>query len=210
MARLRPAGVAEALHQLDLHGGVVLEGRRSEPFRRWYRRRQIALLVFLLVAVAGVLAIIVGVALREVGAWAVLILFGGFLVFFGLGTAGGLALVNRLHRFRAEAETAPVVLDPRGIWLRGIGPFLWSDVHPPEYRRVWTHNDVGGRCAVMPLTPQGHARVNAHPGSRTLLVGPRPYLRVNTPYLLLPGIEGLSEADTVRLFQAAYERYGPH
>ena len=199
----------EVLRQLDRHGTVSLEGRRSEPFRRWIGRQRIASVIFLVGAGAGVVAIVLGVLLRDVGAWAVLIVVGGFLVFFGLAVAAGIMAVIHLHGFRTEAEKAPVVLDPSGIWLRGIGPFFWSDVYPPEYRRVWTHNDVGGRCAVMPLTPQGHTRVNTHVTSRTLLVGPKPYLKAHVPYLLLPGIEGLSEEETMRLFQAAYERYGP-
>ncbi|MBM9465366.1 hypothetical protein JL108_18095 [Aeromicrobium sp. YIM 150415] len=199
----------DLLRQLDLHGTVAADGRPSEPFRRWVGRRRATLLVAVLIAVAGVVGIVIGLVLREVGVWAILLPVGGFLVFAGLIIAGVLALVSSAHGFRREAETAPVVLDPAGVWLRGIGPLLWSDLFPPEYRRIVTKNDVNGRCAVMPLTPQGHARINAHVTAQALLVGPRPYLRADVPYLLLPGIDGLSEDETVRLFHTAYERYGP-
>ncbi|QZY50850.1 hypothetical protein [Leucobacter tenebrionis] len=100
-----------------------------------------------------------------------------------------------------------MTIDPHGVTLRGIGPLPWSWLAPPERRRVPVKNDIGGDCTLMPLTPAGHAAVNAQPGWWKHLVGPKPYLRVDIPYLLLPGIEGFTEEETLHLFRIAHERF---
>lgn len=117
--------------------------------------------------------------------------------------------LNHAWEGRRLAEYQPVVLDAAGIRLRGIGPIPWADVAPPERRRVLTKNDVGGVCAVMPLTASGHARVNATMAAWTQLVGPRPYLHLTVPHLLLPGIEGLPEEETMVLFRTAHQWFAP-
>ncbi|MDA3646134.1 hypothetical protein LZ318_29740 [Saccharopolyspora indica] len=195
---------SHALQHLREHGSISLPGRTSDPYLRWQKRRRISLVVFSTIGGFGVLAAVLGFLLRAVAVWALLIPVGGLLAFVGIVAAGALALLGGAHRFRLHAETQPVMLDSRGICLRGIGPIPWSDLAAPGHRRIRTKNDVSGMCAVMPLSTQGHARVNASFSSRTLLIGPKPYLRSDVPYLLLPGIDGFTEAETVQLFQTAY------
>ncbi len=201
-------GPLDGPSHLREHGGIALRGGMSEPFRRWRGKRRGALVAALVIAGLGVVVAAAGATLRAVGAWAALIPLGALLVFVGLTMAGLLALVAGTHRFRLVAESQPVVLDQHGIRLRGIGPIPWGHVGPPEYRRIFTKNDVSGRCAVMPLTAQGHATVNEHFAPWALLVGPKPYLRPDVPYLLLPGVEGLAEDEVVRLFATAYDMFG--
>ncbi|MER7077094.1 hypothetical protein SAMN02982929_03746 [Saccharopolyspora kobensis] len=195
---------SRALQHMREHGSISLTGRASDPFLRWQKRRRISLIVFLVIGGLGVLSAVLGLLLRDVAVWALLIPVGGLFAFVGFVAAGALAVLGSAHRFRLHAETQPVVLDPRGVCLRGIGPVPWSDLEAPEYRRIFTKNDLSGMCAVMPLSAQGHARVNASHSPRTLLIGPRPYLRTDVPYLLLPGIDGFTEAETVQLFQTAH------
>ncbi|MEH0974575.1 hypothetical protein V6U77_25925 [Micromonospora sp. CPCC 205546] len=202
-----PSPLAWALQQLHVHGAVSLPGRRSDPVIRWLKRRRLFIGISLGIMGLGVLVLIAGIALRQVGVWALGIPIGAFLVFVGVVYLGVVLMTGRLMGGRVRAETQPVVIDATGIILRGIGPIPWSDVAPPERRRIPVKNDIGGLCTVMPLTEQGHARVNSQLGWWTNLVGPKPYLRWDLPYLLLPGIDGLSEDETVHLFRIARERY---
>lgn len=201
--------LGDVMYRLRIRGEVAVPGCASAPFQRWQRRRRIALQVFLAIAGVGVVGLIAGIVLREAGAWAILIAVGAFLVLFGGAVAGILATVGSAHRYRRDAEVQPVRLDSSGIRLRGIGPIPWGDVDPPEYRRIFTKNDVGGICAVMPLTAVGRERANAAPPAQTLLIGPKPYLRFEVPVLLLPGIEGLTEAETMELFRVAHAAFAP-
>lgn len=200
-------GPAEARQQLDRLGAVALPGTTSAATHRWLAGRRTLGRVCGGIGVVGGICAVVGVAAREVGAWSLLLPLGLFLVFFGVVTVGLAVLSRRLIGDRLRAEHRPVVLDETGISLRGIGPIPWRDVEPPEIRRIWVRHDIGGRCALMELTPPGHRRVNSPPGPWTAMVGPRPYLRVDVPYLLLPGIDGFSEDETVELFRVAHQRF---
>ena len=194
-----------ALHHLYRHGSIVLQGAKSRAQRKWERRRRNGVFICLGIGALGVIALVAGLLLSRIHeAWALLIVFGPFLMFIGFVAAGIATLVFKLHRYRAAAEQQPVVLNPHGIWLRGIGPIGWHEVQPPMYRMIFSKNDVMGRLPVMPLTEVGQARLNQNPSSSTLLVGPVPYLHLQVPYMLLPGIDGFSEADTMELFQVAY------
>lgn len=195
------------LQGLDAHGAVTLPGRASEPLSRWLRTRSRAIRVAFGVGGAGVLLIVLGVLLRNVGLWALLIIVGALPTV--LGTLVGLILIatGRLWADRIRAEELPVRLDASGVSLRGIGPIPWADLRVPEHRWVPVKNDIGGQCTVMPLTPQAQARVSAQPGHWQVRVGPKPYLRLVPPFLLLPGVEGLSEDEVVHLFRFAHSRF---
>lgn len=174
-------GLQAALAALGARGAVQLPGRPSDLTSRWLRRRRIALAVMAGVAVLGVAALATGIALAHVGAWALVAVLGAAL---------------------------PVVLGPDGVVLRGIGPIPWGDLAPPVSQRILVKNDIGGTGAFMPLTPVGRERANAQPTWWTQRVGPRPYLHVEVSHLLLPGIDGLTEADTMELFRAAHAMHG--
>ncbi|MBL3686227.1 hypothetical protein D3248_04575 [Leucobacter zeae] len=203
-----PTALQDALRQLEQHGAASLPGRRSDTVLRWKRRRRVLTGTMLAMGGAGVLACIVGLALREVGVWALLIPIGFLLAFAGLLSGALTVLAGRLMAGRLRAEDQPVMIDPRGIALRGIGPIPWNWVGPPERRHVRVKNDIGGACTIMPLTPEGRAAVNAQAGWWMRFVGPKPYLRFDVPYLLLPGIAGLGENETLQLFRVAHERFG--
>lgn len=201
-------GFQAALAALHARGAVQLPGRPSDLTSRWLRRRRIALAVMAGVAVLGVAALATGIALAHVGAWALVAVLGAALLFVGGVSAGLLLFATRLLRDRVRSERLPVVLGPDGVVLRGIGPIPWGDLAPPVSQRILVKNDIGGTGAFMPLTPVGRERANAHPTWWTQRVGPRPYLHVEVSHLLLPGIDGLTEADTMDLFRAAHAMHG--
>ncbi|WP_456284822.1 hypothetical protein [Microbacterium sp. JZ101] len=198
--------LAGALERLRVHGRVVLTGCESDPVLRWLRRRRILVGVALGVAALGALGVVAGLLLRDDGLWA-LMPVGAFAVFWGAMVGGLLMISTRLMGDRLRSERQPVVVEAAGITLRGIGPVPWSDVDAPERRRIPVKGDIGGICAVMPLTAQGRARVSRQPAWWRLRVGPRPYLRTDVPCLLLPGIEGLTEDEALQLLSTAHERY---
>lgn len=198
-----------AVQFLRQHGGITLQGASTRGQRRLDRSRRIGLIVFAAMGVLGLIAVIAGFALRSVGGWAVAILIGGFLLFVAVIGLLVSVLVMTMHRYRSTGEEKPVVITPHGFWLRGVGPIGWHEVEPPVYRWIMSKHDINGKFAVMPLNQLGRDRINSTPSSATLLVGPQPYLRFEIPYVLLPGIQGFSEDDTVQLFQAAYAMFAP-
>lgn len=202
-----PGMLDGVLGQLHHHGAVSLPGSWAGATARWLRRRRILMGTMFGISGTGVLTVVLGLALRNVGVWALLIPLGSLLAFVGLMGGAIAGLLGRLMRDRLGAERQPVLIDQQGVTLRGIGPLPWRFLGPPARLHVRVKNDIGGACTLMPLTPEGHRVVNAQAGPWRALVGPRPYLRTEIPYLLLPGIEGLSEDEVVQLFQYAHERY---
>lgn len=203
---LERTGPAAALDQLRTQGHVTLPGRMSDAYEKLHRRRRRILPIALGVAGLGLAMIIAVVAL---GRFELMIftLVGGFLIVFSIILALIGVLSVQLTKDRVRAASEPVTLDETGIRLRGIGPIPWLDVAPPQIQRIWTKNDIHGWCAVMPLTRSGWERVNRTPGMPAALIGPRPYLHLFVPYLLVPGIEGFSQEETVELFRFAHEHF---
>lgn len=196
-----------ALAQLDARGELTLPGRPADVTLRWIRRRNRLRACAITTLGVGVLLAVLGGVLRDSGIWALAVPVGGFLAFLGATWMGLVFMLRRFVTPRLVAESHPVTIDWRGVVLRGIGPIPWADVAPPQRVRVRVKNDIGGVCTVMPFTRQGYSRVNAQPGWWTNLAGPKPYLRFDIPYLLLPGIDGLTEEETLHLFQIAHERF---
>ena len=209
MPETTPQQLPTALCYLHQFGSITLLGTNSTAQRKVDRVRKVTLIVFLSCVAFGIVALAAGSLLREVGVWALAILVGIFVLFLGLVGTIVLVIVISLHRYRTTAEHHPVVLRPDGIWMRGIGPIGWHEVQPPAYKWILSKNDITGKYAVMPLTEAGLNRINNSWSSQSLLVGPVPYLKFEIPYLLLPGIAGFSEDDTVQLFQAAYAMFAP-
>ena len=209
MREQTPQQLPTALYYLHQYGSITLLGTNSSAQRKVDRMRKVTLIVFLSCAAFGIVPFVAGILLRDVGAWALGILIGGFVLILGIIGTIVLVIVMSMHRYRTTAEQRPVVLRPDGIWMRGIGPIGWHEVQPPVYKWILSKNDVTGKYAVMPLTEAGLNRINSSWSSQSLLVGPVPYLKFEIPYLLLPGIAGFSEDDTVQLFQAAYAMFAP-
>ncbi|MDN6193347.1 MAG: hypothetical protein L0J32_15795, partial [Brevibacterium sp.] len=200
-------GLSSILQRLDFQGSVTLPGQPSEPLSRWRRRRSSAIRISFSGAGVGVALIITGVILHDVGFWSLSIILGALLAVLGLLVELILVGVGQLWHERIGSEELPVRLDALGVSLRGIGPIPWVDLRAPERRYVPVKNDIGGRCTVMPLTQRAQARVRAQPGDWKLRLGPRPYLRFDQPFLLLPGIQDLSEDEVVRLFNHAWSTF---
>lgn len=198
---------ARARQELTDTGTTVLQSAPSSGEAGWYLRHRRATIILLSIGVFGVLAIIVGVLLRDVDGSILLFLFGGFLAFMGLISAPLMILVRVTRTKRDMGPSEPVTLDAHGVRLRGFGPIPWADLLPPSRERILTRHDVGGILLVMPLTPNGIAGVASMPGQLQLAVGPIPYLGFQVRHLLLPGLQGLSEAQTEELFRFAHERF---
>lgn len=204
-----PSYVASALRTLHAVGRVTLPGRIADPHLRLRRRRKIIDTVCAVICGLGLLGPLAGFLLRDRDIAPVLVGIGVPLFIGGLISTIVMVAMSKGLQSRMRAETQPVTIDAQGIRLRGIGPIPWSDVYPPQYLKVTTRGDVNGMCAVMPLSPQGYARVNSYPYVQTQLVGPKLYYRASVPYLLLPGIAGVSEAGSINLFRVAYEMFSP-
>src|SRR5699024_12538047 len=53
-----------------------------------------------------------------------------------------LPILRRQERFR-DTERQPVLLEPRGLTLRGIGPIPWADFGPAEKKMVPAERNEG-------------------------------------------------------------------
>lgn len=139
-------GLSSILQFLDIHGTVTSPRRPSEPLSRWRRKRSRAIRISFAGACAGVLLIIAGVILRDVGLWSLSLILGAFLAVLGLLVGLILIGVGRLWRDRIGSEELPVRLDAFGVSLRGIGPIPWADHCAPERRYVPVKNDIGAHA----------------------------------------------------------------
>ncbi|WP_462417767.1 hypothetical protein [Kytococcus sp. Marseille-QA3725] len=198
--------LATALAELG-RGRLHRPGAFAEPTRRWLGRQRTARTVAVVLVLLGLAAVVLGVALHQHGAWGLAALAGVPLVLVGTAGVGLTTLVLRGWRSRVRSEHLPVLLDARGVMLRGIGPIPWSELQPPERRQVPVKHDIGGRCTVLPLTPQGVLRLAAQPWRVQLRAGPRPYARLRVECVLLPGFEGLSEDEVLHLFSVAHRQF---
>lgn len=196
-----------ALRAFHSTGSVSLPGAASEPLRRWLRGRRIAIGICFGVAGLGVLLLGIGLILRAVGAWRLLMLAGAALLLIGALTGLIMLLTGLAWTRRVRSEQLPVIIDATGLALRGIGPIPWADLMSPEWWSVTVKNDIGGVCVVMPLTQHGQSQVDAQPGWRQNILGPKPYLSPNVPALLLPGIDGLTTTEVMRLVGDAQSRF---
>lgn len=199
--------VQEITQQLAAGGHVHLVGTESDATARWLKRRRAQRTVYVVSSALGIAAILIGIAFHEFAGWMLLILAGFFAALFGLVGTAVLAAHSRMMRPRALSEREPVVLSPQGAALRGIGPVPWHHLEPPRRTRVPVKNDIGGDCLVMTFTPEGHAFANQRAGWWSNRIGPKPYLRLGIPHLLLPGIEGLSDDDVMELFRLAHRMF---
>lgn len=210
----RPDPVPAALATLRRDGVVVLPGAHPAAVHDVGVRGRGLVTAGIVLGSLGAVLLLVGVTARVVAlftddldVWALfsLLVFPGILL---LTTGGALWLGSLLMRLnvqrRSAADPLPVVLEREGFRVRGAA-IAWTDVEAPLIASLTVRGDVSGRMAVMPLTERGRRRINAWPFEARELVGPREYLRSQVRYALLPGIQGYTEAEVMRVFGEARE-----
>lgn len=131
----------------------------------------------------------------------------------GLGLLTGLFFLirhgmRRQEQFR-DTERQPVVLEPRGLTLRGIGPIPWADFGPAVKKMVPAERDEGYALrAVMPLSTSGLFNVNERtPHKMRDRISPAmgPFWNRHHRYIYVPGIEGLNQSEVMYLINVAHE-----
>ena len=116
--------------------------------------------------------------------------------------------MRRQEQFR-DTERQPVVLEPRGLTLRGIGPIPWADFGPAVKKMVPAERDEGYALrAVMPLSTSGLFNVNERtPHKMRDRISPAmgPFWNRHHRYIYVPGIEGLNQSEVMYLINVAHE-----
>ena len=158
-----------------------------------------------------VFAVIASVAAGSVVMFLIFGIFPLFPVLFAVLVWLNYRRVQRQHP--PGSEDQPVMLDPRGLTMRGVGPIAWSDFAPPRYSIVSGEMRGSQTRAVLPLTPSGVYNLNSRLPSqvRNCLSPPGGLLgrRPDNRYLYVPGVEGLTPREMMDLLTAAYRMYGP-
>ena len=197
-----------ALQTLEATGRVTVPGASA----RWSRgasRMLIAAIAMVVVLGIGSVAVAVasGGAFAPPGAIAGVV---GVLVMLAIAAAVLLAMRTR-HGAFAGAETNDVVLDERGLTLRGVGPIPWQDFGFAEHRMVPAEHTSGYmRRAVMPLTASGLFNVNERlPEERRRLLSPPmgPVWNRRHEWIYVPGVAGLRAGEVMDLINAAHRMY---
>lgn len=131
--------------------------------------------------------------------------FGAVVLLGGLG-----ALVRSWHRKQnayRDIEHQPVIMDPRGLTFRGIGPVPWTDFGIAEHRMVPAERDSGWtRRAVMELTQKGLFNVNERtPRALRKRISPPmgPVWNRHHRYIYVPGVDGLKQREVMELINRA-------
>lgn len=140
------------------------------------------------------------------------IVFGVFGVYAMLTGLGVLLVLGYRRQVRYLAlERQPVILDARGLTLRGVGPIPWHDVGPAEHRLVRNENSDGFvRRAVMPLTASGLAAVNQRlaPELRPRISpATGPIWNRTHRHVYVPGVKGMSQGEVMGLLNAAHQLF---
>lgn len=200
--------MTSALHQLHNAGRVHLRGRPAA----WSNALRILLMVLIgligvlvvgapillvTLAVTGRASITAGTVVSALAAIVMLALLGAVVV-----------LVYRRHSRLRDVECSPVVLEPRGITLRGIGPIPWHDFGAAQHRMVRAEHDTGYvRRAVMELTPSGFFAVNEQlPESLRDRISPAtgPAWIRQRHCIYVPGVDGLRQREVMDLINRAH------
>lgn len=152
------------------------------------------------------IAVIGGV---EISVFTVFAVLGFYLM---LAAVGVLLVFGYRRQTRYLAlERRPVVLEARGLTLRGVGPIPWQDVGPAEHRMVRNENSEGYvQRAVMPLTATGLAAVNEHltPELRARISpATGPIWNRTHRHVYVPGVEGMGQGEVMGLLNAAHRMF---
>ncbi|HIV56695.1 MAG TPA: hypothetical protein H9902_01945 [Candidatus Stackebrandtia faecavium] len=200
-----------AYNELRTTGRVRLTGAPA----LWSNTIQILLTVLIvLVGLLGVGGIVGGIAVIASGAVRVTpaTIVGGVGVFAMITV--GLVLLLALRRKRETyrgLERTDVVVEPRGLTLRGVGPIPWHDFGPAEHRMVRAEHDSGyTRRAVMALSQSGYVNVNRrlplHLRSR-VCPATGPMWKRDHRWIYVPGVDGLGQNEVMQLINTAHSMF---
>lgn len=196
------------LHQT---GRVSLQGTSAV----WSTTTRVLFIVLIaligFVVVGGTIAVVVlGVSGPGVSPGAIIGFFTSFVMMGGVA-----ALVTygfrKQNRYRAT-ESEPVILEPNGLTMRGVGPIPWMDFGPAEHRMIPAERTDGyARRAVMELTPAGLYNVNERtPPETRQKISPAmgPFWNRHHRYIYVPGVEGLKQREVMELINTAARIHG--
>ena len=196
-----------ARHELHTTGRLRLPGAPA----LWSNALRILIMVLIvmvgLLAVGGLVAVIAVAASATVQITPATIF--GVLGVYAMLTAVIVLLVwwkRKRNEFR-DLERSNVILEPKGLTLRGVGPIPWIDFGPAEYRMVPAeHNSGYTRRAVMALSGSGYFNVNTrlpvHLRSRVCPPAGPMWNRQHR-WIYVPGVEGLQQSEVMELINTA-------
>lgn len=200
------------MHALHQTGRLRLQGAPAVWSSGILVLLRIVMGLVIFLAVGGLVAVVSVAFLVENPPW-----FGMIFGFIsGLGMMAVLFFLIRLgmqrqEQFR-ETEREPVLLEPAGLTLRGIGPIPWRDFGPAVKRMVPAEKDSGYTLrAVMELTNSGMFNVNERtPPELRERISPvmGPMWNRHHRYIYVPGVEGLQQSDVIELINMAHRMFG--
>src|SRR5699024_7597027 len=201
----------QALNTLQQTGKVSLPGAPaawSSPQRLSWK----VMLVMVAEAASGgpVAVIVLGFAGTGIGFGTIFGMVTGIIMLVGVVLV--LQYGARRHKTFQSAETQPVIIDARGLTMRGIGPIPWADFGPSQHGMVPAEQRDGSvRRAVMELTPSGLYNVNERtaPEMRIRISPPAgPFWNQRHRYVYLPGVDGLREQEVIEPIHTGHRPYG--
>ena len=206
-----PVSLQWARNELRMTGQLRLPGAPA----LWSSALRVLIMVLIvmvgLLGAGGLVAVIVVMATETVQVTPATIfgVIGVYAMLTGLMVL--LLMVRRTRgRFR-DLERSDVVLEPRGLTLRGVGPIPWHDFGPAAHRMVSAEHDSGyTRRAVMELTHSGQINVNrrlpSHLRSRVSPpIGPI-WARYHR-WIYVPGVDGLGQTEVMELINTAHSMF---
>lgn len=201
-----------AMETLHRTGSVRLQGAPAVWSKTLLVLFRILMGLVILLAVGGLVGIICVSIVADNPPWFGMIF--GYVTSLGMLTGLFLLIHHGLRRqeqFR-QTERHPVILEPRGLTLRGIGPIPWADFGPADKQMVPAERDEGYVLrAVMQLTASGLFNVNERtpPEMRDRLSPAMgPFWNKHHRYIYVPGVEGLKQAEVMHLINAAHQLFG--
>lgn len=202
-------GFEHAAHALRMRGSVSLPGTSDGQAGALKALYSVLIGLLLLLVVGGLVFAVIAAAsgVRFTGAT----VFGILMVEAVLvGLAARMIANRRRQRRFLEAERLPVVIDARGLGLRGVGPIPWQDFLPA--RHEWVRAKSSGsyqRRALMPLSESGLVGVNERlPAELRHRVGPSGTIRDRRcRWIQLPGVEGMHEREVMALVNLAHAMF---
>ncbi len=184
----------QAMHTLHQTGRLRLEGAPAVWSKSMLVLLKITMGLVILVAVGGFIAVVSVAIFVENPPWGGMV--SGYIMCLGMMTVLFFLIryaLRRQERHR-ETERQPVLFDPRGLTMRGIGPIPWRDFGPAQKKMVPSENDDGYTLrAVMELTNSGMFNVNERiPPEMRERISPvmGPFWNRHHRYIYVPGVDG--------------------
>lgn len=199
------------MHTLHYTGRLRLEGEPALWSKSTMVLSRILMGLITLVAVGAFIAVVAVGIFVENPPW-------GGMVFGFIGCLGMMTIlflwirhtVRRRSRYQ-DTERQPVVFEPQGLTMRGVGPIPWVDFGPAERRMVPAEHDDGFTLrAVMELTPSGMFNVNERtPPEMRELISPAmgPIWNRHHRYIYVPGVDGFRQAEVIELINMAHRMF---